>query len=160
VVRHNVETARDMQNALWSLLGDDLRGADALVMAAAVADYRPAVCRTAKIKKTGAEPEPLVLVHNPDLIGEVGARRVGPRPVLVAFALETGDDALVIDYAKKKLVTKNVDWIVANASHESLGRHTNRVCMVSAQGASPFEHGKKEDLADKILNRLAEKLRA
>jgi phosphopantothenoylcysteine decarboxylase/phosphopantothenate--cysteine ligase len=122
VVRHDVETAQDMRTALGTILGDDLGGADALVMAAAVADYRPAVRGVAKIKKSGGEPAPLVFAHNPDLIGEIGARRTGSRPVLVAFALETGDDAHVLDYATKKLTAKKVDLVVANAAHHSLGR--------------------------------------
>ncbi|MCL2723563.1 MAG: bifunctional phosphopantothenoylcysteine decarboxylase/phosphopantothenate--cysteine ligase CoaBC [Polyangiaceae bacterium] len=158
VVRHDVETAEDMKNVLSAILRDDLSGADAIVMAAAVADYRPVVCSTEKIKKTEGDVMPLALTHNPDLIAEIGARRSSARPVLVAFALETGDDAHVIDYAKKKLAAKKVDFVVANAAHESLGRHTNRVAIVSADSASPFELASKEDLADRILDQIAERL--
>jgi phosphopantothenoylcysteine decarboxylase / phosphopantothenate---cysteine ligase len=159
VERRDVQTAEEMRAALANALGPNLSGADALVMAAAVADFRPGAPSATKIKKEGAaEPPPIGLVKNPDLIAEIAARRSGARPVLVAFALETGDDAQVIAYATRKLAQKKVDVIVANAAHESLGRSENRVALVDVSGASPFVADSKEALADRILDRVADAL--
>ncbi|AKV02036.1 Phosphopantothenoylcysteine decarboxylase [Labilithrix luteola] len=158
--RHDVETAEQMQRALDGILGADLSGADALVMAAAVADFRPADPKTAKIKKGDGDPSAITLTKNPDLIAVIGARRKGPRPVLVAFALETGDDAAVVTYAQAKRTSKKVDLVVANAAHESLGRVTNRIAIVGKDGAGPFEEADKDDVADRILDRLRDQLRA
>jgi phosphopantothenoylcysteine decarboxylase/phosphopantothenate--cysteine ligase len=155
VERRDVETAEQMRAALATALGPDLKGADALVMAAAVADFRPATASAAKIKKDAGEPPPISLARNPDLIGDIAARRSGNAPVLVAFALETGDDAQVLGYATKKLAQKKVDVIVANAAHESLGQAENRVAIVDGTGASPFVSASKERVADLILDRVA-----
>jgi phosphopantothenoylcysteine decarboxylase/phosphopantothenate--cysteine ligase len=155
VDRRDVETADQMRAALDNALGPDLSGADALVMAAAVADFRPAVTSTTKIKKAGGEPAPVALTKNPDLIGELGARRTGRRPVLVAFALETGNDDDVLRYAKKKLTEKKVDLVVANHAGESLGKDDNRVALVDADTPPRFEPGSKDEIADRILDRVA-----
>jgi len=145
-----------MAQALLEVLGADLSGADALVMAAAVADFRPATASGTKIKKKDDDAGlTLALTKNPDLISEIGSRRSGRHPVLVAFALETGDDATVLAYAKQKLLAKKVDLIVANAAHESLGRFDNRVSIVDAASASPFVAQTKDALADLILERVA-----
>ena len=155
VERRDVETAEQMRAALADALGPNMAGADALVMAAAVADFRPAHASATKIKKDAASaPPPIGLARNPDLIAEISAKRAGKAPVLVAFALETGDDAQVLGYATKKLAQKKVDLIVANAAHESLGHAENRVALVDAAGASPFVAGSKDALADRILDRV------
>jgi phosphopantothenoylcysteine decarboxylase/phosphopantothenate--cysteine ligase len=158
VERRDVESAEQMGAALADVLGADLSGADAVVMAAAVADFRPAVASATKIKKDAGAAPTIALARNPDLIAEIAARRAGRRPLLVAFALETGDDAAVLDYAKKKLAAKKVDLVVANAAHESLGRADSRVALVDAAGASPFVSASKEAVADSILDRLAQGL--
>lgn len=155
VERRDVETAEQMRAALDAVLSPDLSGADALVMAAAVGDYRPRARSEVKLKKGGGATPAIQLTQNPDLIAGIGARRAGARPVLVAFALETGDDATVVGYAQKKLEEKRVDFIVANAAHESLGREDNRVALVDAAGATPFTTGSKDAVADMILDRLA-----
>ncbi len=154
VERRDVETAEQMRAALASALGPDLTGADALVMAAAVADFRPANARATKIKKESGDAPAIALTRNPDLIAEIAAKRTGERPVLVAFALETGDDAQVVGYASKKRAQKKVDLIVANAAHESLGHTENRVALVDASGAGPFVAAHKDLLADRILDRI------
>lgn len=155
VVRVDVESAEQMQRALDDALGPDLGKADALVMSAAVADYRPATASATKLKKDGDAVPAVTLVKNPDLLATIGARRKGARPVLVGFALETGDDAAVLAYAKKKLDAKKVDLVVANAAHESLGKPTNRIALVARDGASPFVESSKADLANRLLDRLA-----
>lgn len=149
VDRRDVGTAEEMRAALAAVVHE----ADALVMAAAVADFRPVAASPTKIKK-GADAPSITLTKNPDLIAEIAAGRTGTKPFLVAFALETGDDAQVIAYATQKLAQKRVDLVVANAAHESLGQAENRVSLVDASGASPFAFGSKEALADRILDRL------
>jgi phosphopantothenoylcysteine decarboxylase / phosphopantothenate---cysteine ligase len=157
VTRIDVETAEQMQRAIDAALGPDLAKADALVMAAAVADFRAAEASTTKIKK-GAGAPTLALTKNPDLLATIGHRRKGSAPVLVGFALETGDDDAVLAYAKAKLEAKQVDLVVANAAHESLGHTTNRVALVTSRGAAPFVEGTKDDLADRILAEVATRL--
>src|SRR6202000_3363023 len=82
VHRVDVRGALSTRAALWQALGDDLAGADALIMSAAVADYRPAEQHAQKQKRT-ADTMTLALVPNPDLLAEVGLARAGARrPVL------------------------------------------------------------------------------
>jgi phosphopantothenoylcysteine decarboxylase/phosphopantothenate--cysteine ligase len=159
VERRDVETAGQMGAALDAALGPDLGGADALVMAAAVADFRPASPSATKIKKAALPPKAIDLARNPDLIAGIAARRSGKLPVLVAFALETGDDASVLSYAKTKLAAKKVDLVVANAAHESLGHDDNRAAIVAESGATPFVSATKDALADLVLDRVAAALR-
>ncbi len=163
--RIDVESATELSAALDEALGASLAGADVLVMAAAVADFRPSHASPVKIKKAQGEDAPtLSLARNPDILAALGARRGEGKtaPLLVGFALETGDDAEVLAYARKKLAEKRVDMIVANAAHVSLGHDTNRLAVVEAgpgsKAAPPFTAGPKEALADKILDRVAARL--
>jgi phosphopantothenoylcysteine decarboxylase/phosphopantothenate--cysteine ligase len=116
-----VETALELQAAVT----DAVRDADVVVMAAAVADFRPASYAGAKIKKTHArgadgaadESAPTVaLVRNPDVLaGLVAARGASRSPVIVGFAAETGDeDGSVLDHARAKLARKGCDLLVVN----------------------------------------------
>ncbi|MCA1836673.1 MAG: phosphopantothenoylcysteine decarboxylase, partial [Actinobacteria bacterium] len=92
--------------------------ADAVVMAAAVADFRPAVSRPSKIKKTGTEPDPVALVVNPDVLAEL-VRYRPPGQVVVGFAAETGDsEADVLTHGRAKLARKGCDLMVVNAVGE------------------------------------------
>jgi phosphopantothenoylcysteine decarboxylase / phosphopantothenate---cysteine ligase len=162
VERVDVESAAQMQIAIDEAMGSDLSRADALVMAAAVADFRAANASATKIKKeAGAAAPAIALAKNPDLLAAIGARRSGPLPVLVGFALETGDDAAVLGYAKAKLDAKKVDLVVANAAHESLGHATNRVALVTrdAKAEEPaFIVGTKDELANRILDDVSRRL--
>lgn len=159
VSRHDVGSADEMGAAIDSVLGADLTGADALVMAAAVADFKPANFSATKIKKNGGPPPPIALAANADLIAAIGDRRKGKSPVLVAFALETGTDAEILAYAGEKRKAKKVDVVVANAASASLGRDDNRIAIVSDR-VEPFTSGTKDVLADLILDRVAERLPA
>ena len=92
--------------------------ADAVVMAAAVADFRPAVSRPSKIKKTGTDPNPVALVVNPDVLAEL-VRYRPPGQVVVGFAAETGDsEADVLTHGRAKLARKGCDLMVVNAVGE------------------------------------------
>lgn len=151
--RVDVRSAVDMREALWHVLGRDLSGADALIMAAAVADYRPVEPSPTKIKKRN-ERTAIELVRNPDLLAEIGGARTGSRPVLVGFALETtGGDALV-QYARRKLAEKRVDLVVANEAGESLGREESRATLVFPERLEPLQLLPKGALADVVLDRV------
>jgi phosphopantothenoylcysteine decarboxylase / phosphopantothenate---cysteine ligase len=153
VHRIDVRAAIDMRAALWQALGPDLSGADALIMAAAVADHRPLERSPVKIKKS-EERVSIELIRNPDLLAEVGMARTGPHPVLVGFALETaGGDALV-RYARGKLDEKRVDLVVANEADESIGREDDRATLVTADGVESLRLLPKAELADVVLERV------
>jgi phosphopantothenoylcysteine decarboxylase/phosphopantothenate--cysteine ligase len=155
VNRVDVRGALSMRAALWQALGSDLTFADALVMSAAVADYRPAEQHAQKQKRT-ADTMTLALVPNPDLLAEIGAARAGARrPVLVGFAVETDTDAQVVAYARGKLDKKRVDLVVANHAGDAFGKDDNRATLVDHAGAEALSVLPKPELADRILDRVA-----
>jgi len=153
VRRVDVRGALSMKAALWEALGAELELADALVMTAAVADYRPAEESAIK-RKRSAEPLELKLIPNPDLLAEVGLARAGSRPVLVGFAVETADDEGILAYARGKLVAKGVDMIVANHAKDSFGKDDNRATIVTREGAVALGTLSKRALADRLLDRV------
>lgn len=163
VRRVDITTALELSAALDAEVGEQVDQVDLVIMAAAVADFRPATTSDRKIKKApGAPPPALALAQNPDLLAGLGARRgsrgrcgsQGARPaVLVGFALETGDDAEIVAYGETKLAAKRVDLVVANRADESLGQGTNRVALIGHDGATWLPHATKETLADSILDR-------
>ncbi len=105
--RIDVESAQQMRDAAISHFAD----ADAAILCAAVADYRPAEVADKKIKRKDGEEMIIRLVPNPDIAAELGrAKRDGQ--ILVGFALETNDEQL---NAEKKLAKKNLDFIVLNS---------------------------------------------
>ena len=165
----HAETAAAMQAALTTLVETPTGGAafDVLVMAAAVADFRPAAPADRKITRTNAGLT-LELLPNPDLLAELGRRVRGldetgaptgrpilPRPVLVGFAAETGG----LDRAAAKLGAKRVDLLVANDVTEAgsgFGTPTNRVTLFAADGGvDPLPLLPKRIVADRILDRVA-----
>jgi phosphopantothenoylcysteine decarboxylase/phosphopantothenate--cysteine ligase len=169
VRRVDVRSALEMRGALWDALRKDLSGADALVMAAAVADHRPAQVATSKIKKSaqrgprdpdaGEAAASIELVKNPDLLGEIGAARAEQgfsRPVLVGFAVETAGGEALVAYARRKLEEKRVDLVVANEARDSFGREDNRVVLVPGAGAEgeSVPLASKSALAHVILDRI------
>lgn len=153
VKRVDVRGAVTMRQALWQAMGLDLARADALVMAAAVADHRPAEASASKLKK-GDERLTLELVKNPDLLAEVGGARAGKRPVLVGFALETERGEALVAYARRKLKEKRVDLVVANEASESFGREDNSATLVTSDGAHTLPTMSKVSLADVVLERV------
>ena len=156
VTRLDVTSALEMQEALQKAMV----GVDALVMAAAVADFRPLQASTIKWKK-GQAPAVLQLVENPDLLAALGEERgEAKRPVLVGFALETGDRDHVIAEARRKRVRKRVDLIVANAAHVALGGDDTEVFLVDGEQATPLGQRSKIETADAILDRTLHLLKA
>jgi len=150
-----VETAQQMREAVL----ERLPACDALIMAAAVADYRPAHVHAHKIKKT-AGGLTLELERTPDILMDVAAQReAGGRPrVVVGFAAETED---LLANAREKLQRKRLDLIVANdvtASDSGFGTDTNRVILLDAGGQEALPLLTKEEVADQILDRVRDLL--
>lgn len=155
VARVDVRSALEMQRALDEALGAGLERADALIMAAAVADYRPAEFQAEKAKKPqgGQAGDRLVveLVRNPDLLAALGARRSGRRPALVGFAVETND---LEAYARRKLREKRVDLVVGNLAAHGFGGDDDEVLFVTEASAEPLRASKRA-IADALLDRIA-----
>lgn len=156
VARMDVRSALDMQAALARVLGEGLSGADALVMCAAVSDYRPRVLASAKLKRSAADVA-LDLVPNPDLLAEIGRARRGTRPLLIGFAVETERGAALERAARHKLVHKGVDAVVANEASDALGTDDTRAMIVTAEDAVPLA-GPKASVADRIVEHIAKAL--
>lgn len=152
-----VRSARALQTALGTVLGKDLKGADALIMAAAVADYRMREVATSKLKRD-QDAITLNLEKNPDILAEIGKNRTGASPLLVGFAVETAEDSALIELARGKLRKKQVDLVVANHAAESLGRDDNRVWLVTATDATLVTTAPKPVVAEAILDHLARRL--
>lgn len=134
-----------------------------LVMAAAVADFRPAQVATSKIKKGGAsEPSSIDLVRNDDVLaGAVRARSEGQLPnmqAIVGFAAETGDaNGDVLFHARAKLQRKGCDLLVVNAVGENRAFEVdhNDGWLLSADGAeAALEHGSKTLMATRIVDAI------
>ncbi|OBJ93573.1 phosphopantothenate synthase [Mycolicibacterium fortuitum] len=134
-----------------------------LVMAAAVADFRPAQVATSKIKKGGAsEPSSIELVRNDDVLaGAVRARSEGQLPnmqAIVGFAAETGDaNGDVLFHARAKLQRKGCDLLVVNAVGENRAFEVdhNDGWLLSADGAeAALEHGSKTLMATRIVDAI------
>ncbi len=144
-----VETAAQMEEAVLSRAGD----ADVVVMAAAVADFRPAVVTGSKLHKADGIPE-LALEATTDILAELGRRR-RPGQVLVGFAAETDD---VPERAQAKLVAKGIDLIVANdvsAPEVGFDHDTNAVTVLGADGTvSTVPLSAKAAVADAVLDRV------
>jgi phosphopantothenoylcysteine decarboxylase/phosphopantothenate--cysteine ligase len=142
----HVRSALEMQAAITSVL----RRADAVIMTAAVADYRPVEARAQKIKKQG-DSMSIELVKNPDILAELGRRRSGKRPVLVGFAMETQDVAV---YGRKKLSDKKVDLIVANDARVAFGGDHTQATLITHAGDDALPPMLKRELAGRILDQV------
>lgn len=157
VTRVDVRSTQSMRDAVWQVFGSDLSGADALVMAAAVADYRPAEVQPTK-QKRGHDALVMELRPNPDLLAEIGNARRGTRPVLIGFAVETETGNNLVACASEKLARKRVDAIVANAASDAFGSETNRAVWVTPSGAEQLAEMSKLALADRILDAIRDRL--
>lgn len=144
-----VESARDMLNEVLGRLD----AADVIVKAAAVCDFCVESPAEHKIKKEGREGLALSLTRTPDILGEVG-RRKGSK-ILVGFAAETQD---LLENAKRKLLAKNLDMIVANKVNEEgsgFESDTNKVTIIYRDGATEdLPLLPKAEVADVILDRI------
>lgn len=149
-----VVSARQLREAVLAAAPS----ADAVVMAAAVADYRPAARSEAKLKKTGAAPEPIQLTENPDILRELSGPARRPGQVIVGFAAETGD--LAVNGAAK-LAAKGCDLLVVNQVGNGLafGTADNQAEILAADGQRvSVPRGPKQALADVIWDLVAARL--
>lgn len=160
----NVTSAKQMHQAVFEGLAES----DMLIMAAAVADFRPADYTDSKIKKTD-DPlaDPVIrLVRNPDILREVVLyRQSHPEAspaVVIGFAAETGDDSSTpLDYGRAKLDRKGCDYLAVNTVSNTLGfgADTNRITLLSAAGEKPLVvEGTKDDVARSLLRHIAQQL--
>jgi phosphopantothenoylcysteine decarboxylase/phosphopantothenate--cysteine ligase len=151
-------TARELQQAVTDAAPD----AEILVMAAAVADYRPAVVVDSKIKKEAqGDTLELSLVKNPDILAELGAaRRAGEYPGLrlVGFAAETEPDpAALLELGRAKIARKGADLLVVNRVGWTEGFATDGNSVVVLDGAGDIVSeaaGSKMSVADRILDAI------
>ncbi|WP_260867430.1 bifunctional phosphopantothenoylcysteine decarboxylase/phosphopantothenate--cysteine ligase CoaBC [Streptomyces sp. SAJ15] len=150
-----VGTAVQLREAALKAAAD----ADVVVMAAAVADFRPAHYATGKIKKRdGQDPEPVALVRNPDVLAELSADRARPDQLVVGFAAETDD---VLANGRAKLARKGCDLLVVNevGERKTFGSEQNEAVVLGADGTeTPVPYGPKEALADTVWDLVAERL--
>jgi phosphopantothenoylcysteine decarboxylase/phosphopantothenate--cysteine ligase len=164
-----VESAREMRDAVMEGVGDPARPAvDIVVMAAAVADFRPVDTAQYKIKKSGDPsqvPAPIELATNPDILAELVQRRArhgGAVPVIVGFAAETGDDrADPLEHGRAKLSRKGCDLLVVNAvgNGKAFGTPDNAAVVLSADGiARDVPLGPKTVLAAAVWDEAARRL--
>jgi phosphopantothenoylcysteine decarboxylase/phosphopantothenate--cysteine ligase len=146
-----VGTTEELRTAVIKAAFD----ADAVVMSAAPADFRPVTVASKKIKKSDdGTPAPIVLTTNPDIAAELGAAK-RPGQVLVAFAAETHD---ALENARLKLTRKRADLIVVNevGVDRVFGADHNEVTLLGADGSTAsFAELPKDDVADMILDRVA-----
>jgi phosphopantothenoylcysteine decarboxylase/phosphopantothenate--cysteine ligase len=144
-----VGTAEELRDAMHAVAPE----ADVVVMAAAVADFRPVTRAEYKIKKTDRDPDPVALTRNPDILAELVVRRA-PGQVIVGFAAETGDSgADVLEHARAKLKRKGCDLLVVNAVGEGKAFETedNAGWLLSSDGSErPIELGSKAHMASDI----------
>ena len=149
-----VESADDMKDAILA----HLPRADAVIMAAAVADYRPVERATKKMKKNDLGNEMRIrLTENPDLLKAIVAAR-RPGTIVVGFKAETGDATAE---ASRMLRDKKLDLVVANdvASPQSgFGSDDDEVAFVSADGVEQLPLLKKTEVARRLVEKLAERL--
>ncbi|NAZ15684.1 bifunctional phosphopantothenoylcysteine decarboxylase/phosphopantothenate--cysteine ligase CoaBC [Glutamicibacter soli] len=138
-------------------------GQDALIMNAAVADFRPATIEGSKIKKRDEHSAPIIeLVRNPDILAEIvcarGANDQLP-PVIVGFAAETGDDqGSVLDYGRAKLARKGCELLVVNevGANLTFGTDSNTVQVLFADGKPAVgAAGSKIEVARVVIGQLA-----
>jgi len=151
-----VETAAEMASAVL----DAAAQADVVVMAAAVADYRPAVIAERKLKKSAA-PLAVELVPTPDILAELSARRrLGQ--VLVGFAAETATGAELAELGRHKLVSKGVDLIVANdvtaRPRAGFGQDSSDAVIVSVGSSAELGLADKRAVAAKLVDAIGDLL--
>jgi len=152
-----VSTAEQLRTAMLA----EVKRADVVVMAAAVADFRPTIVSNGKIKKGSGDPEPIELARNPDILSElVAGRRLGQ--VFVGFAAETGDaERSVLQHGAAKLAAKGVDLLVVNevGAEITFDRPDNAATILSADGEQiTVPRGPKAVLAARLWDIVTARL--
>lgn len=148
----SVETASEMREAVLR----DIKGTDAVIMAAAVADFCPTLKQGQKIEKT--DEFNLKLAITPDILAELSLLK--DRPLLIGFAAETGPN---IDRARKKMTKKGADIIVFNnvlSKGSGFDVDTNEITIIDKNNMTTFPLMSKDEAADNILDRVAKMLKS
>ena len=148
VRRLDIKSAQDMYDAVMA----EADTTDCFIMAAAVADYRPATIAAEKIKKKEGDSV-IELERTKDILGTLGGRRL-PGQVLCGFSMETEH---MLENSQKKLVKKNTDMIVANnlkVAGAGFGTDTNIVTLITKDAIEELPILSKEEVADRILDRV------
>ena len=143
-----VESAKEMMRAV--LL--ESKEQDAIIKAAAVADYRPAVMAQEKIKKNQGELN-IPLERTDDILGYLGQRKKEGQ-FLCGFSMETEN---LLENSREKLKKKNLDMVVANSLKQEgagFGTDTNVVTLITREGEEALGKMSKEEVADRILSRI------
>ncbi|MGW5072297.1 bifunctional phosphopantothenoylcysteine decarboxylase/phosphopantothenate--cysteine ligase CoaBC [Rhodococcus sp. NPDC004095] len=162
-----VKTAQEMKVAVDRAAGiGAATAADAVVMAAAVADFRPSTVAAAKIKKGADEPDVIPLTRNDDILaGLVQARRDGDLPAgirIVGFAAETGDaQGDVLTHARAKFARKGCDLLVVNAvgDGKAFEVDSNDGWLLASDGSEhALAHGSKALMASRVLDAVTDLL--
>ncbi|MEM8531641.1 MAG: bifunctional phosphopantothenoylcysteine decarboxylase/phosphopantothenate--cysteine ligase CoaBC [Chloroflexota bacterium] len=143
----HVETALDMQDAVHSTIVN----ADLLVMAAAVADFRPAAQATHKIKKGSDETLTVELIRNPDILAGLAEQR---HFIKVGFAAETED---LLENARSKLERKGLDMIIANEAVASIGQPDSQVTILDDDGVHPLPRQPQPQSAIAIFDAIVQR---
>ncbi|HTW19037.1 MAG TPA: bifunctional phosphopantothenoylcysteine decarboxylase/phosphopantothenate--cysteine ligase CoaBC [Mycobacteriales bacterium] len=149
-----VGTAEELRDAVLEAAGQ----ADAVVMAAAVADFRPVRRSASKLKKTDTDPEPVVLTRTADVLAELSANRRRAGQVVVGFAAET-DDAL--ENGRAKLAAKGCDYIVVNEVGErrTFDADDNAATILGSDGSTTVvPMGSKDLLGHAVWDLVAARL--
>lgn len=150
-----IQTAREMMTACENALP-----ADCVVCCAAVADYRPAIETTQKIKKERGGLTDIPLTENPDILKTISKMTTGRPKLVVGFAAETND---VLGHAEAKRTRKGCDWIVANdvspGAHCAMGGTRNSVILITDSGDEAWPEMSKDDVARRLAVRIAGALR-
>jgi phosphopantothenoylcysteine decarboxylase/phosphopantothenate--cysteine ligase len=137
------------------------KGADAMVMTAAVADFRPVSLAEHKIKKDGSDPAPLTLTQNPDVLVEL-VRARAPGQVVVGFAAETGDESGdVLHHGRAKLARKGCDMLVVNTVGDGTAFEVadNAGWLLAADGSETvLPSGSKALLASRVWDAVVARL--
>lgn len=145
--RIDVESALEMHD----VVADLHEKADVMVFAAAVADFRPAINSTAKLKREHLDEMTITLVKNPDIAADCGRKkRVGQ--ILVGFALETHDG---VTHASDKLKKKNLDMIVLNSLADKgagFATDTNKITVITPSSQQEFPLKTKREVAKDIVD--------
>lgn len=146
----SIESALDMYDEIMAVMKDQ----DVIIKTAAVADYRPLVVADQKIKKAEGDLE-LKFTRNPDILKSIGEAKT--HQVLIGFAAETNN---VLEYAKKKIESKHLDFIVANdvsANGAGFGTDTNIVTLIDQFGeVKALPQMSKKDVAAEILKKAVQ----
>ncbi|MEE2523360.1 bifunctional phosphopantothenoylcysteine decarboxylase/phosphopantothenate--cysteine ligase CoaBC [Pseudarthrobacter sp. J75] len=157
----SVETALELREAMHAAAANS----DVIVMAAAVADFRPAAVSDTKIKKRDDADDPVIsLVRNPDILHELVQQRAeaGRTQLIVGFAAETGDEhGDVLGYARAKLERKGCDLLVVNqvGRDKVFGQDSNSVVILSASGTGPESvEGTKDQVSAAVVRRIGSEL--